>query len=109
MVTDGTPYSTRQIYELILDALGRKPPAWTLPVSLLRTAARAGDALGRLRGRRFPFDSELLEKLLGSARYDGQAICLELGFVPKRDLPGSMAEMVATTGAARPARTRPRL
>ncbi len=103
VVTDGRPYSTRQIYEFILESLGRRPPAWTLPVSLLRAAARVGDALGRIRGRRFPFDSELLEKLLGSARYDGQPICRELGFAPKRDLRGSMAEMVATAAGASPA------
>jgi nucleoside-diphosphate-sugar epimerase len=101
VVTDGAPYSTRQIYEFILAALGRRPPTWTLPVSLLRVAAGLGDGLGRVRGRRFPFDSEMLEKLLGSARYDGGSICRELGFVPKRDLPGSMAEMVATAAAGR--------
>ena len=108
VVTDGTPYSTRQIYECILEALGRKPPNWTLPTAVLRTGARLGDALGRVRGRRFPFDSEMLEKLVGSARYDGEAICRELGFVPKRDLRGSMAEMVATTPSRRPARIRRR-
>jgi UDP-glucose 4-epimerase len=108
VVTDGTPYSTRQIYEYILEALGRKPPSWTLPVSVLRAGARLGDVLGRVRGRRFPFDSELLEKLVGSACYDGEAIRRELGFVPTRDLRGSMAEMVATTPARRPARHRRR-
>jgi nucleoside-diphosphate-sugar epimerase len=108
VVTDGTPYSTRQIYELILDALGRKPPGWTVPLPLLRAAARVGDTLGRLRGRRFPLDSDVLEKLLGSARYDGGPICRELGFVPKRDLRGSMTEMVATTAGRTSARPRPR-
>ncbi len=106
VVTDGMPYSTRQIYEWILEALGRKPPGWTLPVSVLRAGARLGDALGRVRGRRFPFDSDMLEKLVGSACYEGEAIRRELGFVPKRDLRGSMAEMVATTPAGRPATTR---
>jgi len=99
VVTDGTPYSTRQVYEMILQALGRKPPAWSLPASLLRMAARAGDLVGRLVGRRLPFDSQVLDRLFGSAWYDGQPICQELGFVPKRDLKGSMAEMVATVGA----------
>jgi len=108
VVTDGTPYSTRQIYECILEALGRKAPSWTLPTAVLRAGARLGDALGRVRGQRFPFDSEMLEKLVGSARYDGEAICRELGFVPKRDLRGSMAEMVATTPSRGPARARRR-
>jgi nucleoside-diphosphate-sugar epimerase len=108
VVTDGAPYSTRQVYELILAALGRKPPTWTIPLPLVRSVARVGDTLGKLRGRRFPLDSEVLDKLLGSALYDGGPICRELGFAPKRDLRGSMAEMVATTTGRSSARVRPR-
>jgi len=102
VVTDGTPYSTRQVYESILDALGRKPPSWNLPVGLLRAAARAGDVVRRVRGPRLLFDSDLLEKLLGSACYDGEPICRELGFRPRHDLRRSMAEMLgtATVGAS---------
>ncbi len=96
VVTDGTPYSTRQIYEFILEALGRRVPGWTLPVGLLRLAALSGDGIGRLRGRRFIFDSEVLEKLIGSACYDGAPIARELGFQPRRTLRDSMAEMVST-------------
>jgi len=97
VVTDGTPYSTRRIYECILAALGRQAPCWNLPIGLLRLAALGGDGLGRLRGRRLPFDSEVLEKLIGSACYDGTPIRQELGFQSRRTLQDSMAEMVATT------------
>lgn len=97
VVTDGTPYSTRQIYEYILDALGRKPPRWNLPLSVLGGAARVGDTLGQLVGRRLPFDSDLLEKLIGSAFYDGSAIERDLGFQAQHHLRDSMREMVETT------------
>ncbi len=97
VVTDGTPYSTRQIYEFILASLGRRVPGWTLPPGLLRVAALGGDALGRMRGRRFVFDSAVLDKLIGSALYDGGQICRELGFAPYRHLGESMAEIVAST------------
>ena len=97
VVTDGIPYSTRQIYEFILTALGRNPPRWTVPIGLLRLAALAGDQVGRWQGRRFLFDSEILDKVIGSAWYDGEAIRRELGFVPQRTLRDSMAEMVATS------------
>jgi nucleoside-diphosphate-sugar epimerase len=100
VVTDGTPYSTRQVYEFILASLGRRVPGWTLPPGLLRLAALGGDALGRMRGRRFVFDSEVLEKLIGSAVYDGSQICRELGFAPHRGLGESMAEIVASTRSA---------
>ena len=107
VVTDGTPYSTRQVYEFIIAALERKPPSWSLPVGVLRAAARAGDAVAKVRGRRLLFDSDLLEKLLGSARYDGEPICRELGFRARRDLRGSMPEMLATAGASVSGRGRP--
>ncbi|WP_295431767.1 NAD-dependent epimerase/dehydratase family protein [uncultured Thiodictyon sp.] len=97
VVTDDTPYSTRRIYECILEALGRRTPRWNLPIGLLRLAALGGDGIGRLRGRRLPFDSEVLEKLIGAACYDGTPIRQELGFQSRRTLPDSMAEMVATT------------
>ncbi|HYN77503.1 MAG TPA: NAD-dependent epimerase/dehydratase family protein [Lamprocystis sp. (in: g-proteobacteria)] len=97
VVTDGTPYSTRQVYEFILESLGRRAPGWTLPVGLLRLAAVVGDALGRASGRHFLFDSEVLDKLIGSALYDGSQMSLELDFAPRRGLRESMPEMVATT------------
>jgi UDP-glucose 4-epimerase len=97
VVTDGIPYSTRQIYELILAALGRQVPTWSLPPGLLRLAALGGDGLERLLGRRLPLDSEILEKVLGSALYDGEPIRRQLGFRPQRTLSDSMAEIVATT------------
>jgi nucleoside-diphosphate-sugar epimerase len=100
VVNDGTPYSTRQVYEFILTSLGRRVPGWTLPPGLLRLAALGGDALGRMRGRRFVFDSEVLDKLIGSAVYDGSRICRELGFAPHRGLGESMAEIVASTRPA---------
>ena len=98
VVTDGHPYSTRQVYEFILESLGRRTPGWTLPVGLLHLAARGGDALGRIRGRRVLFDSDVLDKLIGSALYDGGQITQDLGFTPRRDLQESMPEIVATTG-----------
>ena len=100
VVTDGTPYSTRQVYEFILTSLGRRVPGWTLPPGLLHVAARGGDVLGRIRGRRFVFDSDVLDKLIGSAVYDGSQICRELGFRPHRGLGESMAEIVASTRPA---------
>ncbi len=98
VVTDGVPYSTRQIYDLILNALGHPVPRWSLPIGVLNLAARLGDGAERLLRRRLPLDSEILDKLIGSALYDGDAIRHELGFEPQRTLSDSMAEMVATIG-----------
>ena len=100
VVTDGQVYSTRRIHELMAAALGRPLPRWTVPPGLLRGAGRAGDVVGRLRGRRFPLDSLAVDRLLGSAEYSSRRIENELGFVPEQDLARALPEMVASYRAA---------
>jgi nucleoside-diphosphate-sugar epimerase len=97
VVTDGHPYSTREIYEMILAALGRRRPSWEVPLGMLRVAAFVGDLGERLSGHRLPFDSEVLGKLTGSALYDGRAIEDELGFHAALQLKDAIGEMIATT------------
>lgn len=95
IITDGRVYSTRQIYTAICAALGRPVPKWVVPVSVLNIAARAGDIVGRVMGRRFMLDSEMLEKLIGSACYSSEKINKELGYVPTRTLVDALPDMVA--------------
>ncbi len=94
ILTDGQDYSTRQIYEWILEALGRPVPRWSVPLAPLRLAARVGDLIGAVRGRRFFFDRDALEKLTGSACYDSSRIERELGFEPCRTLRQTLPEIV---------------
>lgn len=94
IVSDGQAYSTRKVYELIMEALGRRIPPFNCPTALLRLAARAGDVFGRMRGRRFIFDTDTFEKLFGSAYYSSAKIERELGFKPQRTLENSIAELV---------------
>jgi nucleoside-diphosphate-sugar epimerase len=95
VVTDGAPYSTRELYDWAREALGRRPSALAMPAPLLRVAARAGDVAGRLLGRAVPFDSEAFEKLFGSAWYADDRIRRELGFHADRTLRSVMPELVA--------------
>jgi len=94
IVTDGTPYSTRQIYEWICERVGKTPPAGCIPLSLLRLLARMGDGIGLLRGRRFVFDSDALDKLTGSACYSSRKIERELGFSAFYHLHDSLPEII---------------
>jgi nucleoside-diphosphate-sugar epimerase len=94
IVSDGREYSTREIYEWICASLGMAVPRWTVSRSLLRALARVGDALGRLRGRPAPFDSDAYDKLFGSAVYDTSAAREALGFVPQWNLPSALPAMV---------------
>lgn len=94
IVTDGHAYSTRQIYDWIREALAKSPSLKAMPLAWLRTMAKVGDGIGMLRGRRFIFDSDALEKLIGSAWYSSAKIERELGFKPVHDLKSSLPEIV---------------
>ncbi len=94
VVADGIEYTTRRIHEWICEALGRPAPGWTVPLPVLKALAGAGDAIGKLRGRRFLFDSDVLNKLIGDEWYDSTPIQTDLGFRPTRNLHDSMAEIV---------------
>lgn len=83
IVTDGQAYSTRQMYEWICEALDKFTPKWVVPLRVLRALAKVGDGIGRVRGRRFMLDSEVLDKLVGSACYSSGKIERELGFRAK--------------------------
>lgn len=100
IVTDGRAYSTRQIYEWICEALQVSVSRWTIPLPVLRMAAHIGDAIGRIKGRRFMFDTAALDKLTGSAWYSSEKISRELNYRPahtlKDSLPGMVMELRGT-------------
>ena len=91
IVTDGRYYSTRDIYQAIRAALGKPSARWALPLACWQAAAKLGDVLGR----GFPLNSEVLEKLTGSAWYSSDKIRRELGYRPAHTLTDALPEMVA--------------
>jgi len=95
IVTDERAYSTREIYEMICKALGRQVPHWRIPLGILKTLGWVGDATGRIRGRRFVFDSDVLDKLTGSAWYSSEKISRELGYHSSISFEGALPEMIA--------------
>ncbi len=108
IVTDGHPYSTDEIERMRRGALGKPARGWAVPFAVLRVIAAAGDLIGRLRGRRFVFDSDAYRKLLSSAWYSSRKIEQELGFRATRDLRDGVEEMVKefrATGSASPGAT----
>ena len=94
IVSDEQANSTRQLYEWICKALNKKPLPQVIPVFVLKRLAKIGDFIGKIRGRRFLFDSDALEKLLGSAWYSSAKIAAELGFQAKRNLQEALPEIV---------------
>lgn len=95
IATDGQAYSTREIYEAICHALVRPIPRWSIPMSLLKLGALAGDAIEWMSGRPMPLNRCILSKLLGSAWYSSDKISRELGFRPQHTLYEALPEMIA--------------
>jgi nucleoside-diphosphate-sugar epimerase len=95
LVTDGTAYSTRDLYDAMRDALGLPPRRFAVPLGVFRAAAAAGDAAERVTGRPAPFSSAGLEKLFGSAWYSNERIRRELGFRPATTLLEGLRDALA--------------
>jgi len=80
IVADPKAYSGHEIYDAIRRALGKLPARWRVPTALLRSGGWLGDGLGKLAGRTLPLNSEVTERLLGSACYSPARIERELGW-----------------------------
>jgi nucleoside-diphosphate-sugar epimerase len=94
IVSDGQDYSSRQLYELICKALNKSISRFSIPLLALNFLAKLGDLIGKLLARRFIFDSDTRQKLLGSARYSSKKIENELGFKAKYSLQQSLPEII---------------
>jgi nucleoside-diphosphate-sugar epimerase len=93
IVAEKQHYSGRQIYNAVRQAFGMKPMPVYMPHIVLRLGAYAGDGLEMLSGKRMPLDSEVLDKLLGSACYNPASIERELGWSAATSLPQGLAKM----------------
>lgn len=93
--------SGRQLYDAMRAALGYPPRGWAVPRSMLELAAWLGDRAGALLGRRMPLDSEIVERLLGSACYSPRRIEHELGWRAQVGLEAGLADMFEQTFCAK--------
>ncbi len=91
-VTDGQQYSTRQIYNEMCFALGRKLPCWAVPQLLFLILAKTGDFINKFS--RFPFDTYRYKKLLGDDCYSSDKICKLLDFRPIMTFADAMVDTV---------------
>lgn len=86
--------SGRALFAALRSAQGLPPCAWSVPEAMLRVAAGLGDGLESLLKRRLPLDSEVLDRLLGSAWYSPARIERELGWQAKVSLADGLSEML---------------
>lgn len=80
IVADGRAYSGREIYLALRMALGLSKKVGAVPAAGLKALAGWADLLERILKRRLPFNTEVLDKLLGSACYSPRRIEQELGW-----------------------------
>ena len=100
IVAEPRPYSSREIYEIVLQALGRKAPGWHVPRAVLASSALLGDIGERIVRRRLPFDSAALSKLSAPAIFSGKKIERELGYRPKKAFATAAREVIAKRKAS---------
>lgn len=86
--------SGRALYDALRQAQGLPACRWSVPAAALRLAARAGDGLESLLERRMPLDSEVVDRLLGSAWYSPARIERELGWGARVSLLEGLSEML---------------
>ncbi len=87
-------HSGRGLYDALRAACGLPLRRWAVPRGVLGAAARVGDGIEALAGRRVPLDSESLDRLLGSACYSPVRIVGELGWRARIDLADGLREML---------------
>ena len=94
IVADARAYSGRELY----DALRGVPPRltfnWSVPAPLLRASGWLGDVVGELLNRPLPVNSEVIDRLLGSACYSPARIERELGWRANVGLAAGVREML---------------
>jgi UDP-glucose 4-epimerase len=95
IVAEPRPYSSREIYEIVLKSLGRRPPGWHVPRAVLASMALVGDLGERLTRRRLPFDSAALSRLSRPAVYSAAKIERELGFRTSRSFATAAHDLIA--------------
>jgi nucleoside-diphosphate-sugar epimerase len=94
IVADETPYSVTAIYESLCKALGKKVPSWRVPLWVLKSAARCGDALASVTGHSFLLTSSTLRKLVAPANYSAAAMIREMGYQPTYSFAMAIPELI---------------
>lgn len=95
IVADARPYSTYELYQGILSAMGKSVPSWSLPAGLFRAAGRLGDLGELLIRHRLPVNSGMVSRLLDSSCYRSARCQEELDWQPRHELPAAIPAMVA--------------
>jgi len=95
IATGGGKYSTRDVYDCMREALGRKPGVSWLPLWAWRFGAKVLDALRSKRGDNT--FSSTAEKIFGTELYSNAAILAALSWRPTIELSDEVSAMLRPT------------
>ncbi len=82
LVCDERPYSTKEFYSAICEAMGVEPLLRTVPLWLLKLMGYCGDAAGFVIRRKMPIDSGVIRRITGDLCFSRDKILAEIGFEP---------------------------
>ena len=93
-MSDGHFHTLKEIIVAICQALGRKPPRFSVPVGPARFIAGLMEDTFRLVGRKSPIARDTIDKYTEDIAVSSQRIQTELGFKPRFDLKAGWQETV---------------
>lgn len=96
IIAEDDALSTRQLIDHIRISCGMKSLNWSAPRAALSALAATGDIFGKLFGKRAPFDSSTLDKLLQSAWYSSLQAKQNLGWIPQNNIKNFISNISAT-------------
>lgn len=91
--------SGREIYDALRAGFGLPCRKWSVPVPMLEAGGMLGDWAGRLLHWPLPMNTEVVDRLLGSACYSPARIEQELGWQAKVGLKDGVREMLGNEAA----------
>ena len=86
LVCDKCPYSTKEVYVAICQAMGKPPLLRTVPLWLLKLMGYCGDIAKFILRRDMPVDSSVISRITGDLCFSSEKIRNELGFSPAVNL-----------------------
>lgn len=93
-IVDRESYSVREIANLVACELERPRRMWTLPLSLARLVAEAGELLRKTTGRKAPLTRSRLKALVETTHFSCGKL-LQTGFIHPQSTRDGLSEMVA--------------
>lgn len=96
IVTDARAYGIGELYDLIRRSLGKPEPRWRVPIAAFRAGAVLGDLLAGLLRRPMPFDTQILDRLVGSEWYSSAALARDTGYRPARSFEEVLPQLIAS-------------